>query len=637
MSMDHDEMVALIRRLECLPAAEHASYRRRLGFLAALGYAYILLLLLLAVGAVSAVVFLSVRSGHFNGIQINAIIVLIAFAILIVRSMWIRMERPHGIKLRPEDAPRLFEEVEELCAKLRAPAFDHIVLTDDYNAGVVQFPRLGPLGWQDNYLLVGLPYMRVTTREQFRAILAHEIGHLSGNHGRFSVWIWRVDATWAQLTAQLAEQRHRAAFLANWFARWYGPYFHAYAFVQMRTDEREADRYAMELAGTRHAAEGLVTGAVWGEYLEKEFWPGVFHRVNDEPAPPAAVFSHMMTELRRPQPAEEADKRLLKALAVKTGYDDTHPALSERLASLGYERLSEDEAARRELLPIAVATTAAEHFLGDRVAADAARFDAEWTESVGHVWAERRKAVEHANARLSELVRRRAEGPLSPEEEWEEARLTTEFGESSEAIPRLRRIAESRADFVPARFALGTLLLDDGDEGGVALVEGAIREDEEFMIAGCEAMQAFFQRRGRQEEAEACVSRAMQAYDALVKLQAKKMRFGKREVLLPPNMPAEYVDQLRELLAGLPEVVEGYLVRKQAADSEKEFHVLGVVPKFRGLVVSEAKAVGKLLERLELPHELPMELIYVIVYGQYKFLRGKMQKVERSLIYQRGR
>lgn len=636
MPMTHDQMVARIRRLECLPAEDQASYRRRLGFLAALGYAYILLLLLLAVGAAAAVVVLSLRSHTYGALPIQAIIALVGFAALTLRSLWIRIERPRGVELQREDAPRLLDEVSDLCAKLSAPAFDHILLTDDYNAGVVQFPRLGMLGWQENYLLVGLPYMQATTPEQFRAVLAHEIGHLSGNHGRFRVWIWRVDAAWDNLTTHLEQRQHTAAFLVSRFAKWYAPYFHSYAFVLMRHDEREADRYAAELAGARNSAEQLARVAVWARYLEEEYWPKVFERVTEEPEPPAAVFSTVMKELKEPLAEDDAERWLRQALAPKTGYDDTHPCLAERLAALGYEGLSDKGTALTDLLPGKIAVTAAEHFVGERIAADAARLDAEWAESVGPAWAERRKAVEYASGRLAELERRRAESGLSLEEGWEEVRLITEFEEPADAIPRLRTMVESRPDLARARFLLGTLLLGEGDESGIALVEGAIQQDEECLIAGCEAMQAFFQQRGRQEEAEACVSRAMQNYDALAQLQARKLAFHKRDVLLPPNMPDEYVDQLRELLRGLPEVVEAYLVRRQLADSGREFHVLGVVPKFRGLVVSENKAVAKLLERLELPHELPMELVYVAIYGSYSFLRKAMRNVDGSLIHQTG-
>lgn len=59
----------------------------------------------------------------------------------------------------------------------------------------MQHARLGVLGWHVNYLILGLPLMQAVSPEQFRAIVAHELGHLSRNHSRFAGWIYRVRLT----------------------------------------------------------------------------------------------------------------------------------------------------------------------------------------------------------------------------------------------------------------------------------------------------------------------------------------------------------------------------------------------------------------------------------------------------------
>jgi len=38
--------------------------------------------------------------------------------------------------------------------------------------------------------------MLVLTKDQFLAVIAHELGHLSGHHSRFNAWIYRVRITW---------------------------------------------------------------------------------------------------------------------------------------------------------------------------------------------------------------------------------------------------------------------------------------------------------------------------------------------------------------------------------------------------------------------------------------------------------
>ena len=143
------------------------------------------------------------------------------------------------------EAGRLFALADELTAKLAAPHIHTVLITHDFNAAVSQVSRLGVFGWPHNYLLVGLPLMEALTPVQFSAVLAHELGHLSGRHGRFAGWIYRVRQTWVQLMVRLERERRWGVFIFSWFINWYAPYFNAYSFVLARRHEYEADAAAV--------------------------------------------------------------------------------------------------------------------------------------------------------------------------------------------------------------------------------------------------------------------------------------------------------------------------------------------------------------------------------------------------------
>ena len=83
--------------------------------------------------------------------------------------------------------------------------FDHVLLTEEFNAAVVQIPRLGILGWNRNYLIIGLPLMKALTRKQLAAVLAHELGHLAGGHARLGNWIYRLRLGWMRLARRLED------------------------------------------------------------------------------------------------------------------------------------------------------------------------------------------------------------------------------------------------------------------------------------------------------------------------------------------------------------------------------------------------------------------------------------------------
>lgn len=194
--MTAEKFEALVFRLERNAARDPKGYRTRVFLLAALGYAFILLVLAGVIGLVGLIVWFVVASGRLNVAGIKIVLVLGVFAFVIARALWVQFEAPEGIALRRSDAPALFAMIDELQAALKAPRFHHVLLTDDLNAAVAQRPRLGVLGWQTNCLLVGLPLMQALGADQFRAVLAHEMGHLSGAHGTFvrrPRHVWRLD------------------------------------------------------------------------------------------------------------------------------------------------------------------------------------------------------------------------------------------------------------------------------------------------------------------------------------------------------------------------------------------------------------------------------------------------------------
>jgi Zn-dependent protease with chaperone function len=73
------------------------------------------------------------------------------------------------------------------------------------NAGVQQVPRFGIFGSR-NFLVLGLPLLQAVTPTELRAVVAHELAHLSRSHGRVNVWLYRIRATWGQLLESLEER-----------------------------------------------------------------------------------------------------------------------------------------------------------------------------------------------------------------------------------------------------------------------------------------------------------------------------------------------------------------------------------------------------------------------------------------------
>ena len=138
------------------------------------------------------------------------------------------------MELDPKRFPSLFDTLDAIRFRLEAPPIHRVVLTWELNAGLAQVPRLGVLGWPRNTLSLGLPLLLVLRPESFRAVVAHELGHLSGNHGAFGAWLYRIRHTWQRVLEGLMERDAKLDFGLRRFFRWYVPYFEVCAFRLLR-------------------------------------------------------------------------------------------------------------------------------------------------------------------------------------------------------------------------------------------------------------------------------------------------------------------------------------------------------------------------------------------------------------------
>lgn len=170
--MEQSKYESLIKPLEALAAENPGQYRLRVALLAALGYLYLLIIVTLLLG----IVVLTLIYVRFKWVVLKILWIPLVLVGIVLRSLWITLPVPEGVELQREQAPALFDLVHEVTAALNGPKVHHILLSGDFNAGIVQIPEFGMFGWQTNYLVVGLPMLRTISRRQrsrtFRISLA---------------------------------------------------------------------------------------------------------------------------------------------------------------------------------------------------------------------------------------------------------------------------------------------------------------------------------------------------------------------------------------------------------------------------------------------------------------------------------
>jgi hypothetical protein len=552
---------------------------------------------------------------------------------IIVRSLWVKFPPPEGLELSRSQVPQLFALVDELTAKLQAPNFDNILLIREFTAGVVQVPRLGIFGWYENYLLLGLPLMQSLSLEQLKAVLAHELGHLSGNHSRFSGWIYRIRMTWMQIYHRLHQDNlHGADFLFKYFSDWYWPFFNAYSFPLARIDEYEADRCSSQLTGATNIAEALINAEIKAHFLENYFWSDIQKQVEYQPDPPSNTYSLMLDILHTPIAQEDAERWLEKALAEKTNYTDTHPCLSDRLKSLGYQiTLS-------ETLPPTPTNqiTAAEQLLGNTLLSQfAAQFDQDWQTAASTSWRQNYAYLQETKGKLQALEQQAKTQTLSEQEAWERAYYTLKLQGDEAALPLLQDVLKIQPDNAVANYTIGQVFLRKADVSGIAYIEKAIATRMDWIIEGCKLVYGFLCQQGQPEEARKYSARAEQHYQLLRKAQQERSVVNNEDIFKPHTLQISEINQLKQQLVTYRQVKQAYLVEKVLSYfPEERFCVLGIIRK-RGFVENEDvahKLIQKLVKEIEFPTNSYIIILNETGYGK---LKKKISQVDRSLIFQR--
>lgn len=632
--MNTQKLNALIDRLEVSSKQRPAAYRFRVAALAALGYGYLFAVVLTLLLIIAAVLF----GGKFNFLTIKVAGVILVLVGIVLRSMWVTLPEPDGRELQRDNAPRLFDLINEVRTSLRGPKVHRVLISDEFNAFIVQIPQLGMFGWVRNYLVVGLPLLSALTPEEFRAVLAHEFGHLSGKHGRFSAWIYRVRKTWITILTTVHQEKHYASFLFEPFLNWYAPFFNAYSFVLARRQEYEADGYAMEVAGRKVAARMLVRLRTKDCALAEDFWPKFMKGANEEKQPPKDPFARMLAGVGLAVERHQAEKWFLQSLREKTNYDDVHPALADRLIGIGYERESLTTPAIIAELVETEATTgqsAADSYLLSLPEGAVPSFERLLRERIVPPWREHHKFIQQSRQRLEELTEKSSKEPLSEDELWEQARLLGETQNSAAALPALKEIIKNNPNHAPARFAAGSILLEADDASGIDLLENAIAIEPEMTEAGYEAIYHFHRRHGREQEANEYRSRGEQYAVALKQHYETAFNLSRNDHFEPHGLDESELAEIQTQLSNIPRLGQVFLVRKVMDDGQKSILVFGVVSNYAWhdfhTKEDSAALVHRVGENISLRRK---ELVYFLMLERKdKFLRDVFGAIPSAQIF----
>lgn len=648
--MTSEQFDRLVTRLQVKYGSRPLALRMRIALLVVLGYAGFLAILLLVLVLCTGLVIAAFLSGKEPSILLMAVVaVLLAFGICqALVFLWVPLEADKARDVTRDEAPRLFQLLDNLQEGFGISPFARVRVTSDFNAGVQMIPRLGVFGFNRNYLYLGLPLMQVLTEKQLTAVLAHECAHCSSRHDRFGMWIYRLRRTWTRVFAALQGADSTSSLkqlrgMILWFVDWYWPRFNAHAFVLSRADEYEADRASAEWAGPETVAESLFRIGCTGIRLGEKFWFETTLQARQVPDPPDDIVVKMESYLSAPPEADDAARWLEQAAQTLTGNIDTHPSLSDRLKALnqGVDRFL------RRGFPMPPKESSAKSLLEGALPRVTSDVSLQWQKENTLRW----QNTYHQARRLErQLESTKSAEPDSQQslngaqlpdfdidKAWQQVCIVCELQGTAAAEPLLRQLLDHRPSHAPANVTLGRHLLELGRPEGEQFLLRVLEEDDNDLIpAACEGLINYFQQLGQPDrvgEARLQLSRFESAQAAASK---ERHVVTASDKFIPHGLSEDELDALTEQLSQQRDYLDSaWLARKELKYFQRQkLFVMVVQSQPTGLFgttdpENDRRIVSKLIGQVNLPGRV----LVIAPQGNFRRLARRIRGLPGSQVY----
>lgn len=567
------------------------------------------------------------------------LIVIFAAVAVLVKSLWIKSEAPKGLPIKREDAPELYKMVDEIADKLNTRV-DHILLDGNFNAYVTQKAVAEWLGIYENYMVLGLPLMLAASPSQYKAILAHELGHLSGNHSKSKAWLYNMRIR----LGQIMESSKESAFFVFWYTFFYlfAPHFYAYTLAMARHHELQADKSAVEIAGVEPFSYGMMLLPVWEELYETSFWEDINKKMRTTETPPPDLYKQMQDRLfaLHAEP-EELNKILKRAFEVDAKGTDSHPPLKIRVLAgqftpcvkLNAEGIPDKASMDALVLSMQKKESAAVAYLGNWLGEAQSALSKDWSESFAEQWKLNHDHLKSLDERLNEIL---------DKESKEEQLALTDLQEKASLIHQLDGLDASQAAYRAiialdpkdpyANYNLGMALLKKDLEDGLTYLRTAIGARKLLLSDAYEPMHSYFVKNNRPSDAE-LLKKELDDLQEEAKLAVKERESLNANSLMEAFECSEDLkNYLTEVFTSVPQVKEVYLARLITRYLPDCTYLILAI-EMAGSDEDKLAFSQNVMGYLSMPHEFCVITFDITTLK----MRNKLKDIPETLIYKKSK
>lgn len=312
--------------------------RKKIGVLCTYEKLYIVVTITSVISLIIGIMNFALKTDFMTGGFGLITLGLIGSVIIILKSLYIKLEAPNEVTLNREEHPQLFKVIDSAIEMTKAPKLDEIYILDDANVRVTCLLNgFGANG--KNILGIGIQVLKLLNEEEFKAVIIHELAHIYNDDTKVSSKISRRLTRWNEIVYRVDEGDNIIKMILLLpFAKFYIEKLERYLDAMSQTKELLADKEVSKYMSAEIYAKATMKLEIMEKFLANPY-SKLEIRSSDE-APKkyfTTLFEDFESELpnRKEQWMNQIKKRI-------SSIYDTHPSFKERMEALGIEDFNYD-------------------------------------------------------------------------------------------------------------------------------------------------------------------------------------------------------------------------------------------------------------------------------------------------------
>lgn len=596
-------------------------YKIKLALLCFAGYGYCFLLIFGILGLL-AISFLVLSKYRLGFKIIRVIVPLFAVLIALIKGLFstllVKIPVPEGIEIRKEEFPEFYKLLEEIRVKIKCPRIHHIKFDLSFNAYIAEIPMYGVFGWFRRYLVIGIPLMLALSKDELRAVIGHELGHLSGSHGKMPVKVLKVENVWSKISEELMKSGIDRNRLFKSFLIRYIPALKNALLSFRRENEYVADKAAEIVTDSATVASILVKIPLYNSYIENVFWYEINNLARVEKTPPPKLYQQMETFFDNPPPEEPLKHELTQFLKIKSLPCWTHPSTSERLENIGVRHEFPEHRRLNSLRDI----------LGSKADTVLGKANDLWASGVSETWSGIYKSCEEARQKLKQLEEKNQVGTLTIEEEIERVLLLEDMEGVERGLEAVKILSDTKPDDLSVAYHLGRLMIKSGNLEGQDILHEVMQSDPQSIPYCCNVLYQFHRSEGRIDQAQQYYYHAVEFMETNDDIEKERNTIQFGQTFIPHDLDIYTIEEMRNKLLEKGYVKRAYVAINAMEDSG-QFPLYIILVKIKAALRATR---NKIIQELADSELIPWEYFVVSIDGKNRELEYNFVSLQNSRI-----